>query len=414
MQKPLRPGGATTLPGVVRPGAGGGGTQIPGGRPGGATTLPGVRPGGGGGGTQLPGGRPGGVTPLPGVRPGAGGGGTQRPGIPGGGVRPGGGGSGEQWRPGNGRPGGWAGGIDHGIHQRPNWVNINNNTINNIHNNWAGAITRPVTRPGQRPWYSRPSYDRWGSWGNNVRNHWHYDHWNHNWFDGNWWNNHIHTWPGWHYGWRFNNYGWNYWWTVPTWGALTNWFTWTAPAQVWSQPVYYDYGAGGNVTYQDNSVYIGGQQVATADEFAQSAATLATVAPPATEEEAAAADWMPLGTFAVSTNEKEADPTRVMQLAVDKQGVLSGTMYNKATDETLAIQGAVDKDTQRVAFRIGDNQNVVAETGLYNLTQNEVPLLVHYGTTRTENYLLVRLDAPTDDPNNPAATGGASDPFGAQ
>jgi hypothetical protein len=376
MQQPLRPGGATTLP-ATRPGAGGGGTQFPG---------AGTRPGSDGGGKQFPG------------------------------VRPGAGGSGEQWRPGNGRPGDWAGGIDHGIHQRPNWVNINNNTINSIHNNWAGAITRPVG-PGQRPWYSRPSYDRWGSWGNNVRNHWHYDHWNHNWFDGNWWNNHWHSWPGWHYGWRFNNYHWNYWWTVPAWGSLTNWFTWTAPADVWSQPVYYDYGTGGNVTYQDNSVYIGGQQVATADEFAQSAATLATVAPPATEDEAAAAEWMPLGTFAVSTNEKEADPTRVMQLAVDKQGVLSGTMYNKATDETLAIQGAVDKNTQRVAFRIGDNQDVVAETGLYNLTQNEVPLLVHYGATRTENYLLVRLDAPTDDPNNPPAAapaaGGGSDPFGA-
>jgi hypothetical protein len=341
----------------------------------------------------------GGATTLPGQI----GGGGRPGGRPGGGARPGGGGSGIQWRPGEGRPGGWAGGIDHGIHQRPGWANINNNTINNISNNWGNAITRPVA-PGQRPWYSRPGADRWGAWGAGVRNQWRYNHWGNNWFDGNWWNNHFHTWSGWHYGWGFGSYPWTYWWTIPTWGALTNWFTWSAPAAVWSQPVYYDYGSGGNVTYQDNSVYIGGQQVATADQFAQSAAALATVQPPATEEQAAAAEWMPLGTFAVSTNEKELNPTHVVQLAVDKQGVISGTMYNKETDETEPIQGAVDKQTQRVAFRIGDNQNVVAETGLYNLTQNEVPLLVHYGTERTENYLLVRLDPPPDADAGAATT----------
>lgn len=348
------------------------------------------------------------------MRPGQGGGGVQLPGA-GNGLRPGtrpGQGGGEQWRPGNGRPGGWAGGIDQGIHQRPNWANIDNTHINNIHNNWAGAITRPVA-PGQRPWYQpRPGYDRWSNWGGGVRDNWHYNHWNNNWFDGNWWNNHIHTWPGWSYGWGFGRYAWNYWWTVPVWGSLNNWLSWPSAGQ----PIYYDYGQGGNVTYQDNSVYIGGQQVATADEFAQSAAVLATVQPPATEEEAAAAEWMPLGTFAVSTNEKELEPTRVLQLAIDKQGIISGTMYNKVTDETLPVQGQADKDTQRVAFRIGDNQDVIAETGLYNLTQNDVPLLVHYGTDRVENYLLVRLDAPKEDPNGASAAatapGSTADPFG--
>jgi hypothetical protein len=106
---------------------------------------------------------------------------------------------------------------------------------------------------------------------------------------------------------------------------------------------------------------------------------------------------MPLGTFAVSTSEKETDPSRVMQLAVDRQGIISGTMFNTSTDQTQAIQGQVDKETQRVAFRIGDNENIVAETGLYNLTQSEAQLLVHYGAERTETFLLVRLDAPPED-----------------
>ncbi len=377
-----------------------------------------VRPGGDGAST-LPA-RPGGGTiTRPDTRPGQGGAGEQwRPGR---GTRPGQGGGGEQWRPGGGRPGGWAGGIDRPIHQRPNWVNINNNVINNIHNNWTGVINRPG-RPGTRPWYRpRPGWNHWSNWGAGVRNHWHNVHWHNNWFDGNWWNNHIHRWPGWFYGWGWNNVGWRTWWTVPVWTSFAGWFN-TGAAANWSQPIFYDYSDGGNVVYQDNSVYIGGEQVATADEFAQSAAALATVDPPATEQEAEAAEWMPLGTFAVSTNQKDTDPTRILQLAVDRQGIISGTMVNTVTEDTQPVQGQVDKETQRVAFRIGDNQDVVAETGLYNLTQNEVPLLVHYGPDRRENYLLVRLDAPpeeegkgqADAASSGSATvpGGAGDPFG--
>jgi len=105
---------------------------------------------------------------------------------------------------------------------------------------------------------------------------------------------------------------------------------------------------------------------------------------------------MALGTFAAATDEKDAQPTRVMQLAVNKEGIVSGTMVNTATDSTVTIQGRVDKDTQRVAFRLGESENVVCETGLYNLTQSEAPMLVHYRTERVENYLLVRLDPPED------------------
>ena len=58
------------------------------------------------------------------------------------------------------------------------------------------------------------------------------------------------------------------------------------------------------------------------------------------------------------------------------------------------LQGQVDKETQRVAFRIGDSDDFVAETGLYDLTKDECPVLVHFGPDKTEQYLLVRLDNP--------------------
>jgi hypothetical protein len=382
IQQPLRP---STLPsysarpgigdiaggpgGITRPGAGGGGVQRPGFPDGG------VRPGGGGSGTQLPGFRPDGG----GVRPGGGGSGTQRPGFrpDGGGNRPD-----RPWNPGD-RPNL---GPNHGIHQRPNWAHIGDNNITNINNNWGNAIGNR----GNANWFNNhpDRWNHWNNWGSNVRDRWH-DH-NH-WFDHDWWDNHWHAGAGWGYWNNLGNRPWGYWWTIPAWGALTSWCSWGS-----SEPYYYDYGTGGNVVYSDNSVYIDGQPVATADEFAQSAAVLATVPAPASEEQAAAAQWMALGTFAVSTGESDVNPSKIMQLAVDKQGIISGTMYNKDTDQTQTIQGKVDKQTQRVAFRIGTSDSCVCETGLYNLTQAQAPLLVHYGTERVENFLLVRLEAPAD------------------
>jgi hypothetical protein len=115
------------------------------------------------------------------------------------------------------------------------------------------------------------------------------------------------------------------------------------------------------------------------------------------EEEAAQVEWLPLGTFALTTDAKDTDPSRIIQLAVGKTGIISGTLFNTKTDQAQSIQGQVDKSTQRVAFRIGESQDVIVETGLYNLTQEEAPALVHFGTERVENYLLVRLDAPDEE-----------------
>ena len=212
-----------------------------------------------------------------------------------------------------------------------------------------------------------------------------------------WWGSHQHHFSGWHYGHGFSRYSYNHWWTVPTFAACTSWFTWQAPTTVWQQSVYDDYGTGGNVVYQDNSVCINGEQVASSDEFAQSAMRLATVAPPETEEEAAEVEWMPLSTFAVSSDVDDKEPTRVIQLAVSQAGIISGTLYKSEAEQADSIQGQVDKETQRVAFRIGESEQVVVETGLYNLTLEQTPVLVHFGSERTEDWLLVRLENPDQD-----------------
>ena len=284
------------------------------------------------------------------------------------------------------------------ISNRPTWANIDRGRVTNINSRWQNQIGGMHNWQGLHP--NRAAY--WAGWGAGVHSsyHWHYRH--PGCFRGDWWYSHPHRWCGWHYGYGFYNRPWKYWWTIPTFHACVNWFTWTAPQTVWAQPVYYDYGLGGNVVYNDNSVYINGDQVATTTEFAQSAADLATVPAPASEEEAEKAEWLPLGTFAVSSGEKDVDPVRIVQLAVSKEGIISGTIYNTQTDEAQSIQGQVDKQTQRVAFRIGESEDLVIETGLYNLTQNEAPLLVHFGPDKVENWLLVRLEDPAPDDTDEA------------
>jgi hypothetical protein len=361
------------LPGINRPGIN---------RPG-----EGDRPGGG----DRPGiNRPERPTTLPGEIGG-------RPGLgnrPGGGDRPGGITRPErpttlpEWVQRPNRPGG----DNDNIHKLPDWVG--NRNPGQINNRWQNALQRP----GYDRWLERnPSrFARWNFWGSNVRFRWSYHHRHFNWFGPTWWSQHYHPCGGWHYHYYYNNYRPSFWWSRPTFLSLNQWFTWAAPQTVWSEPIYYDYGQGGNVYYQDNTVYFNGQPLGSADDYAASAAALATVEPPASEDEAAAAEWMPLGTFAVSSSDSEQMPTRSVQLAVNKQGVVSGTLFNETTETAQTLLGQVDKETQRVALRIGESDDVIMETGLYNLTQDECPVMVHFGPDKVEYWLLVRLEYPEE------------------
>ena len=44
---------------------------------------------------------------------------------------------------------------------------------------------------------------------------------------------------------------------------------------------------------------------------------------------------------------------------------------------------------------MGGNKNLVVETGLYNLTKDESTALVHQGPGETEQYVLVRMQQPS-------------------
>ncbi len=177
-------------------------------------------------------------------------------------------------------------------------------------------------------------------------------------------------------------------WTAAAWPALGATFGWGAGVQ----PIAYNYGT--SVVYQGNQVYADGQPIATADEYYQQAADLAQAAPAPADGDA---DWMPLGTFGLVRKE-ESDPAYVIQLAVDKSGAVAGNYCDMLTDQNLPVHGAVDQQTQKLAWTVGDKTKVVGEVGLYNLTQNEAPALIHIGKDKTQQWLLVRLKQPDAPP----------------
>jgi hypothetical protein len=172
-------------------------------------------------------------------------------------------------------------------------------------------------------------------------------------------------------------------WVVPAWGALAAYCAVTAP------PIFYDYG--GSVVIVNDIVYDSGQQVATVEQYAQQAEALADTGRQAMPD--ANVEWQPLGVFGlIQGDEKTAQ--HIFQLAIDKSGVVRGNYYDAVADNTLPVFGSLDPKTQRVAWSIGEKKNIVFETGLNNLTQQQTGVLVHYGKERTQQMELVRLEQP--------------------
>ena len=103
---------------------------------------------------------------------------------------------------------------------------------------------------------------------------------------------------------------------------------------------------------------------------------------------------MPLGVFAVIAEEGQTKTDKVVQLALNKEGVIRGNLQDALAHTVIPVVGAVDKKTQRVALKLEGSDAVVVETGLYNLTNDEVPLLVHFAPDRQEPRTLIRLKQP--------------------
>jgi hypothetical protein len=101
-----------------------------------------------------------------------------------------------------------------------------------------------------------------------------------------------------------------------------------------------------------------------------------------------------LGVWAL-TQEEKGDAVMFYQLAVNKQGEVSGAYSNVLTGETSPVTGSVDFETQRVAWRTGSSDTTAMEANLAGLTKDFTPVFVHYGTGQTQEWLLVRMEDPS-------------------
>lgn len=209
-------------------------------------------------------------------------------------------------------------------------------------------------------------------------------------FDNNYWSGARYAGnPNWHYQSHWNQHPGHWGWQPCNWTAFGTWFAWSA----WAQPMPYNYGT--NVVYRDNYIYVNDQPTVTTEVYYQQAETIAQSAPQVADE--SAIEWMPLGVFAIA-EENGTDSGMMVQLAVSKEGIIAGTFYNDITQVSRPVEGMVDRETQRAAWRFSDGNNpeIVMETGIDNLTKGDSNALVHFGADKIQTWSMIRLPAPED------------------
>jgi hypothetical protein len=262
--------------------------------------------------------------------------------------------------------------------------NIGNANATNVNVGGVNVNNRGNYADNRQAWVSQRQ-----NWGNNVRAS-----------VGNQYNNVFNE------SWNRRPYagvGYNYWggwagrgpyyaWKPLAWAGVGTLF---GGALANAQPMYYGYGSGGNVYYENNAVYVNGQPAGSPEQYYQATEAIAAAAPPANQATSPQEEWLPLGVYAL-TSEDTPDSSAALQLAVNKQGVLAGSYHNEETKADRPVQGMVDQKSQRAVLKFADGQNtdLLLETGLYNLTQDEAPALIHFGAEQSQPRLLVRLKPP--------------------
>jgi hypothetical protein len=196
------------------------------------------------------------------------------------------------------------------------------------------------------------------------------------WGWGTWWPSYYPSDPWW-------------WWTSATWNSLENFVS------VPTDPTYVDYGV--NVVYEGDTVYVDNQPF-PAEQYdkpiLEAAANVKQPPPPLPPSDPnQPTEWMPLGVFALAQEDK-GDPVMFFQLSINRDGIISGAFQSTITNDTRPVAGQVEKASQRTAWRIGDNTETIFETTLGNLTQDVSPIAVHFGNSRTQTWLLVRMPKP--------------------
>jgi hypothetical protein len=176
-------------------------------------------------------------------------------------------------------------------------------------------------------------------------------------------------------------------WTPANWDDITAWSGGAWPL--------YEYTYGTELTYENDNVCLDGRPIATAAKYYDSANVIAQSGERAkNQRDSGAATWLPLGVFEAIPSGATSSKM-LLQLAINKAGIIRGNYFDPPAKNLQLIQGSVDKDTGRAAWVVADKKSIIFDCVLYNLTKSETPVLVHMGKDKTEQWVLVRLNQQT-------------------
>ena len=100
-------------------------------------------------------------------------------------------------------------------------------------------------------------------------------------------------------------------------------------------------------------------------------------------------DFLPLGIFQIATS-NDGTPAALIQLQVSHEGVIRGEYFDLVSHVSQPVTGAVNKQTQRAAFRVGPNSKATFDVQLAGLTEEETTAWVHFPGGVTREFYLSR------------------------
>ena len=250
--------------------------------------------------------------------------------------------------------------IDRDVHQKQN-IEINTPVRSK-----ESQISKEQIRDKENQWQSQGREWRRTFTDNRTRDHV---------FDDHYWDNFRRNNNNWYFD---NNFRWD---SRPNWSNIALWLPWQ-----WKEPLYYYY-ENDNIYYTSTQDYTDLTPIDSKEQFIAQAVKIANSKYPISSQQA---DWMPLGMFTIASDSDDT-PKRYLTLAISKQGALTGAYFNALSNTTLEIQGGIDPESQRIAWKFAGKDWPIMESSLYNLTKSESTLLIHTSYTSTKTQLLINL-----------------------
>jgi hypothetical protein len=142
-------------------------------------------------------------------------------------------------------------------------------------------------------------------------------------------------------------------WAVATAAGLAGWLGWAYAAP----PSSYS-----STTILFDDVPVGPQETDTLAEVYVDASPSDVVLP--------SGDWMPLGVYSL-VGAPDRPPTQLLQLSVDRQGVIRGIYYDAVTDTSHNVIGSMSRNSQQAEWSLESNPNLAFRAAIDQLMQAE-------------------------------------------